>query len=656
MLSDNNLMPGRAHNRVLGKLTSCRYCCYITKSIWRRASTKRISMNKVRQKSAQLPAANPRVKLVSYGFMLVLPLLLLALLEFACRLLPQYDPLPLFIDGPVAGYLQPNPQIVRRYVNTYAAAAPKVAPDTQYFLANKNNDTVRIVVAGESTAAGFPYGRFGSPAALLQEQFKRQYPDQSIEVISVAMAAINSYTVQDLLPEILAISPDAVVLYLGHNEYVGLLGVGSKFAFSESRSQTMAWLWLRRLALYQVMEQLLTPEAPVSANKTAMSQVAKSQGVAYGSADYQLGVEQFQQNMQEIYRQSKAAGVKLVVSSLVSNDTGLAPFLATPAMPELEQYWQTQQFAKLQDALQQGLKQTECHAQVQYWQARWLALQGYPAAPVFIKARDCDELRFRAPSDFNRFLREWQSQEASAGLLWLADVATAFTKQSPVNGVGNEWLLEHVHPNQQGYQLLAAEWLRTLEQAGVVTGKVSTAEIAAMANQPASLLSPIDQGVADYKIKQLLADYPFTTSPQPVPLPVASTPEQQLVLKRLQGADWLALHQELLNRYQQQQRFAEAAAVAALLSDALPFDEQLAALSGQLYSQANLHSLAVGYLRRALVLNAEHRGYRMLLARSEYLRGRLPASLQQLEQVLQRSPDYQPAQQQAERIRQQLAN
>ena len=640
---------------MLGKRLGCRYCCYITKSDWRRASTIRHKLTKTQPQPPQISAVNARTTRVAYGVMAVLPLVLLALLEFICRLLPFYDPLPLFIDGPVAGYLQPNPQIVRRYVNTYAAAAPKVAPDTQYFLANKAKGTVRIVVAGESTAAGFPYGRFGSPAALLQEQLKRQYPDQSIEVISVAMAAINSYTVQDLLPEILAISPDAVVLYLGHNEYIGLLGVGSRFAFSDSRRLTLAWLWLRRLAIYQLMEQVLTPEAPASASKTAMSQVANSQGVAYGSTAYQQGVQQFQQNLDHIYQQTKAAKVPLVVSSLVSNDTGLAPFLATPAMPALAEYWQQQQFSALQAALQQGLKHYECHAQVQYWQARWLALQGYPAAPVFVKARDCDELRFRAPSAFNQFLRQWQAQEASTGALWLADVANAFAAQSPAQGIGNEWMLEHVHPKAQGYQLLALTWLQTLEQAGVVTGKTDPTEIAAIAQQPASLLSVIDQGVADYKIQQLLADYPFTASPQPVPLPAAKTAEQQWVLARLQGADWLSLHQELLHHYQQQQRFAEAASVAALLSDALPFDEPLAALAGQLYAQANVPSLAVGYLRRALAINKDHRGYRMLLARSEYLRGRLPAALQQLEQVLQRTPDYLPAQQQAERLRQQLA-
>ncbi len=600
----------------------------------------------------KLLSVNLKLKLTAYGLMAILPLLLLGLLELLCRALPQYDPLPLFIDGPIAGYAQPNPHIVRRYVNTYAAASPKVAPDTQYFIREKPQGTIRIVVAGESTAAGFPYGRFGSPSALLQEQLKHQYPDEKIEVISVAMAAINSYAVRDLLPEILAIEPDAVLLYVGHNEYVGLLGVGSRFALSDNRNITLAWLWLRRLALYQVLEALLTDEAPAQTSKTAMAQVAKTQGIGYQSAEFQQGLLQFQQNLEDIYQLSSAQGVKLVVSSLVSNDVDLPPFLATPEQPELATLFAGQQFASLQERLQQGLKQYDCHAQVNYWQGRWLALQGYPAAPVFVKARDCDELRFRAPSDFNRFLQQWQQQHQASGLLWLADVHQAFLAQSSGQGLGNDLLLEHVHPNEQGYQLLAKQWLQSLQQAAVLPAlDVGATATQGSAVQSFSLLSEIDRGVANYKIKQLLADYPFTPSAQPVPLPQATNAIEHFVLRRLQGEDWLVLHQQLIAYYQQQGDGANAANVAALLSDALPFEHQLAAVAGQLYSQAEQQSMAVGYWRRAVTLQPNHRGYRMALARCEYMRGRVVEALAELEQVLLQNPDYQPAQQQAARLR-----
>lgn len=604
----------------------------------------------------KLLPVNLKLKLTAYGLMAILPLVLLGLLELLCRALPQYDPLPLFIDGPVAGYAQPNPQIVRRYVNTYAAASPKVAPDSQYFIREKQAGVIRIVVAGESTAAGFPFGRFGSPSALLQEQLKRQYPDAKIEVISVAMAAINSYTVRDLMPEILAIKPDAVLLYVGHNEYVGLLGVGSRFALSDSRSLTLAWLWLRRLALYQVLEALLTDAAPAQTSKTAMAQVAKTEGIAYHSAEFQQGLLQFQQNLADIYQLSAAQGVKLVVSSLVSNDVDLPPFLATPDQPDLAKMFATQQFAELQQTLQQGLKQYDCHAQVNYWQARWLALQGYPAAPVFVKARDCDELRFRAPSDFNRFLQQWTQQQQASGLLWLADIQQAFLAQSSAQGIGDDLLLEHVHPNERGYQLLAQAWLASLQAAAVlpVLDVVTAQADTATATQAVSLLSEIDQGVANYKIQQLLADYPFTPTAQPVPLPQASNAVGHFVLRRLQGEDWLVLHQQLMAYYQQQGDSLKAASVAALLSDALPFEHQLAAVAGQLYGQAEQQSMAVGYWRRALALQPDHRGYRMALARCEYLRGRHAEALAQLEQVLIRTPDYVPAQQQAQRIRAQL--
>ena len=41
------------------------------------------------------------------------------------------------------------------------------------------------------------------------------------------MAAVTSYVLLDFADEIIAQQPDAVVIYTGHNEYLGIGGVGS---------------------------------------------------------------------------------------------------------------------------------------------------------------------------------------------------------------------------------------------------------------------------------------------------------------------------------------------------------------------------------------------------------------------------------------------
>jgi hypothetical protein len=48
---------------------------------------------------------------------------------------------------------------------------------------------------------------------------KRAFPSREVEVISTAMAAVNSYALLDFADEIIAQQPDAVVIYVGHNEY-----------------------------------------------------------------------------------------------------------------------------------------------------------------------------------------------------------------------------------------------------------------------------------------------------------------------------------------------------------------------------------------------------------------------------------------------------
>jgi hypothetical protein len=153
------------------------------------------------------------------------PLLLLGLAEIALRLAGIGQREPLFV--PVAsapGYLQPNSAAIQRFFPD-PRRAPNVAIDTTWFPARKAPGTLHLR-QGESSAAGFPYGRWASPGALLQQRLQRAYPDRNVEVISTAMAAVTSYVLLDFADEIIPRHPDAVVIYTGHNEYLGVGGGG----------------------------------------------------------------------------------------------------------------------------------------------------------------------------------------------------------------------------------------------------------------------------------------------------------------------------------------------------------------------------------------------------------------------------------------------
>jgi len=66
-------------------------------------------------------------------------------------------------------------------------------------------------------------------------------------------------------------------------------------------------------------------------------------------------------------------------------------------------------------------------------------------------ARDLDPLRFRAPSELGEVIR----RAAAANDATVVDVYAAFAAASEHGLVGDRLLLEHVHPNLDGYFLLA---------------------------------------------------------------------------------------------------------------------------------------------------------------------------------------------------------
>lgn len=184
-----------------------------------------------------------------YIIALLLPLLMLLLAELGLRMAGYGSSYPLFIPSQQApGYLEPNPAIMQRYFAP--AQAPRLSMDTQLIRQEKAPGSLRIVVQGGSTAAGFPYGRFGSIQAMLSQLLKQHYPERDIEVINTAMAAVNSYSLLDFQPDILALKPDMVLIYAGHNEFLGILGAGSALNPAGGRATSLLLLKLRQYACF----------------------------------------------------------------------------------------------------------------------------------------------------------------------------------------------------------------------------------------------------------------------------------------------------------------------------------------------------------------------------------------------------------------------
>lgn len=549
----------------------------------------------------------------------MIPLFLLVAVEFVLRLLWPAQSVPLFIDHPAApAYLVTEPDITRRYFAT-DAKRPPVKMEPGFILKQKSSDAIRLVVQGGSTAAGYPYGAGASLAAMLEQRLKRTLPDKEIEVVNTALSAVNSYTLLDLSDDILRVSPDAILIYAGHNEYLGILGVGSSYLTSQSPAATLFWLKLRKLRLYQLLEQgylaWLSDDTPgqnetvteaEQQRRTVMATVAKHKDIALHSERYQAGLQQFEQNMRLLLQRYQQAGIPVYLATIASNLADQPPFNSTPLSHQQQQT--IQQFkaqlasgapaevvlAQLDTLAAQPDDSADWHFQLGQL---YLQLKQYEVAKKQLTlARDLDLLRFRAPSAINQLIRQLSAEYGAV----LVDSEQALANQSEHGIIGSKMMLEHLHPTIAGYFVLADSFYQTLyhqQQFGQWQKPVP----AAIAWQERPLL-PAEEFAAQLRILQLTADYPFKAAPQPVVYPAAADYQQQLGKDYIAGKlDWLSMLQLSARYYQQQQNGDMLLKTLKIIADALPHDSQANLQAAQILLQAKRPGEARSYLKRALL-------------------------------------------------------
>lgn len=375
-----------------------------------------------------------------------------------------------------------NPKLPNKFF-TNTSAVPSVIPEP--FDKVKGENTIRVFVFGGSTTAGYPF----PPNASFPRQIKRKlemfYPDYRIEVINLGVSAVNSYFVRDILPDVLSKDPDLLIFYAGHNEFYGALGPASTEYIFSNPTLVQLLLDLRELKTYQLIQNImgaitstLAGEAEES-RSTLMSELIKEQEIPYDSEIYKAGLNQYRENMDEVLSLCEDQKIPVVFGTLVSN------------------------------LKQKPLSSSDEVAQSYFESAQsYLESDTLKAHEFFAKAKDYDLLKFRATEDFNKIIVDLRQKYKFD----LVEVKKGFEKHSPQGITGFNLMVDHLHPNLDGYKLMANTFFESTDNSLSKKYKKASQVSPEAINNYLDENFPFgryDSTYSKIKIEVLLNDYPF---------------------------------------------------------------------------------------------------------------------------------------------------
>ncbi|NOX36025.1 MAG: tetratricopeptide repeat protein [Calditrichaeota bacterium] len=575
---------------------------------------------------AERPLGKRKRHIFAIGVALI-PLLFFLLLELGLQAIQYGGNLKLFISltGPYSDYLAVNPSVGKRFFFTQVTVP---TPSNDVFLKKKPENGYRIFVLGGSTTIGYPYGPNLMFSRLLHLMLNEIFPDRHIEVVNVAMTAVNSYAYLDYLDEILAQDPDAILIYGGHNEFYGALGVASAESLGKFRWVVKAYLKLKKYRTFLLLrdgiarlriglQKWFGGDSVEDPSATLMERMVAEQQIAYGSPLYRMGLFQFEANIRELLQRCQQNGVQVVLSELVSNIRDLPPFESIPAdtLPPADEVYQ---------------------------QARQLDRQGQfrAAREKYYRAKDLDALRFRASEDLNaiihRLAQEYQ--------IPVVPMKAFFEKAARDGLIGNDLMTDHLHPNIKGYFIMADAFLRTLKQNGLIASSWRQVPLKRVEQRIQSrCYTALDSIYGEIRIRILKGGWPFKKERGPNQELLNFKPRN--MLERLAFRAWVAkdyslekAHVDLASLAEQQRDYATAIREYQALICLTPYNASPYLKLANVYIVLGKLNEALPYLYRSLELEPTAFAYKWV-GQILLERGRAKEALPYLEKARKRAPD-----------------
>jgi lysophospholipase L1-like esterase len=418
---------------------------------------------------------------IGVALTLISILVVLAAAEVVLRLRGNGAPerwfLPQVVDGrPIVQTVRydPSPRLPLR-----------LAPAS--FPARKPDGAIRILCLGDSTVFGYPYAPRVTPPRLLEMILTAALPARQVEVINAGFLGGDSSRVLSLMHELFDTEPDACVVYAGHNEFLRYDQAHQfdvRFDFNPKLRlplRARAFVTMHRSALWR---WACGTDLGLSVRNwwhrvRTGRRIGRSGRVSGELED--LTFRSFEANLVDMASECRSRGVALVISTPAGNSRSREPLFrfhgrsigadtirrvnrdlaAATASIDAGSPLEAVELAGAASRLD------PVDAQPEFVLGRAFLAAGEidAAREAFERAVRKDGMRHRAVSRIGETARAVAHREEG---VVLCDVRAAFERESPYGIIGEELIVDHVHPNLDGAALLARLWAKALAEAGIV--------------------------------------------------------------------------------------------------------------------------------------------------------------------------------------------
>ena len=364
---------------------------------------------------------------------------------------------------------------------TYYRTAPgKNLYMPEFFPVKKGGSTVRIFIAGGSSAMGFPLQGVYGPHELLERALMTIYPGRNFEIINAAGFARASYHVADVVAEVAGYEADAVVVMAGHNEFLErrFPTLSGDNAVDRALSRSRTYVFIKGLVLY------LSGDFEADVWKPHV----------VGDMERRVVMADFRENLIAIKGSCKKAGVPLVLVDCPSNIKDYRPFGPSPipreTMEAVDREISQLGFARAK-AMLDGLSEKypdDAWLKFEYGWALWtesqLSTAGLTSMEELMegkgrenelvnkavlywrKAKDNDGWPVRALTSANDIIEEEALEGAALARFKEKLEAGAVPDGAP----GDNAFFDHCHPGVDSQKTLAISIIAALDEAGAVQG------------------------------------------------------------------------------------------------------------------------------------------------------------------------------------------